>query len=74
MSTDGIGPWQLVNQGFMDWLVRRAIELGFPPVQAIQMATLNVAEHFNLHDFIGGIAPGRFADIVMIPDLTTIRP
>jgi adenine deaminase len=74
ISTDGIGPWQLTADGFMDALVQRAINLGFPPVQAIQMGTLNVAEHFNLHDFIGGIAPGRFADIVMIPDLSTIKP
>jgi adenine deaminase len=69
MSTDGIGPLQLTTSGFMDYLVRKAIALGIPPVQAIQMATLNVAEHFDLEDFIGGIAPGRFADILIVPDL-----
>lgn len=74
ISTDGIGPRQLISRGFMEHLVQRAIDLGFPPVQAVQMGTLNVAEHFNLQDFIGGIAPGRFADIVMIPSLTVIRP
>jgi len=74
ISTDGIGPWQFTTQGFMDWLDQRAINLGFHPIQAIQMGTLNVAEHFNLHDFIGGIAPGRFADIVMIPALDAIQP
>jgi adenine deaminase len=74
MATDGIGPIQLTAQGFMDHLVQKAINLGFPPIQAIQMATLNVAEHFNLDDYIGGIAPGRFADIVMIPDVATIKP
>jgi adenine deaminase len=74
LATDGIGPRQLTTQGFMDHLVQKAIDLGFPPVQAIQMATLNVAEHFNLDDFIGGIAPGRFADIVMIPEIGTIKP
>jgi len=74
MATDGVGPLQITSQGFMDHIVRRAVKLGFSPVQAIQMATLNVAEHFNLDDFIGGIAPGRFADIVMIPELTVIEP
>ncbi len=74
LSTDGIGPCQFTTQGFMDYLVQRAINLGFPPIQAIQMGTLNVAEHFNLQDCVGGIAPGRFADIVMIPDLTNIQP
>jgi adenine deaminase len=74
LSTDGIGPWQLTTSGFVDHLVQKAINLGFPPVQAIQMGTLNVAEHFNLSDFVGGIAPGRFADIVFIPEMDTIKP
>jgi adenine deaminase len=74
LATDGIGPVQLTTQGFMDHLVQKAIKLGWAPIQAIRMATLNVAEHFNLDDFIGGIAPGRFADIVMIPDLSEIKP
>jgi adenine deaminase len=74
VSTDGIGPKALITKGFMDHLLQETIDLGFPPIQAVQMATLNVAEHFNLQDFIGGIAPGRFADIVMIPNLTNIKP
>jgi adenine deaminase len=74
VSTDGIGPRHLVTYGFMEHVVQRAIDLGFPAVQAIQMGTLNVAEHFNLQDFIGGIAPGRFADVVMLPSLNVIRP
>jgi len=74
VSTDGIGPWQLTNLGFMDHLVQKAIDLGFPPVRAIQMGTLNVAEHFNLQDFIGGIAPGRFADLVLVPEIDVIKP
>jgi adenine deaminase len=74
LSSDGIGPLQLTRLGFMDHLVQKAIDLGFSPVRAIQMGTLNVAEHFNLQDSIGGIAPGRFADIVVIPDIAVIRP
>jgi adenine deaminase len=74
VSTDGIGPKALITRGFMDHLLQETIDLGFPPIQAVQMATLNVAEHFNLQDFIGGIAPGRFADLVIVPDLTTVRP
>jgi adenine deaminase len=74
LSTDGIGPCQLTTSGFVDHLIQKAINLGFPPVQAIQMGTLNVAEHFNLADFVGGIAPGRFADIVFIPELDVIKP
>jgi adenine deaminase len=74
VSSDGIGPQQFIHQGFMDYLVQKAIRLGFQPVQAIQMATLNVAEHFNLDDIIGGIAPGRYADVVLLPALDEIKP
>ena len=73
ISTDGIGPWQLVSDGYMEFVVQKAIDLGLSPVQAIRMATINVAQHFTLDDVIGGIAPGKYADIVIIPDLGTIR-
>jgi adenine deaminase len=58
--------------GYMEALVQKAIGYGFEPINAIQMATLNVAEHFSLDHLIGGIAPGRLADFVIIPDDTTI--
>jgi adenine deaminase len=74
VSTDGIGPRQLISGGYMEFVVQKAIDLGFSPVQAIQMATINVAQHFAIDDVIGGIAPGKYADIVIIPDLKTIRP
>jgi len=73
LSTDGIGPWQLINDGYMEFVVQKAIDLGFSPILAIQMATINTAQHFAIDDVIGGIAPGRLADIVIIPDLRTIR-
>lgn len=73
ISTDGLGPWQLVSDGYMEFVVQKAINLGFSPIQAIQMATINVAQRFAIDDAIGGIAPGRYADIVIIPDLGTIQ-
>jgi adenine deaminase len=73
ISTDGLGPRHLINDGYMDFLVQKAIDLGFPPLQAVQMATINVARRFALDDIIGGIAPGKYADIVVIPSLKTIR-
>ncbi len=74
IATDGLGPWQLTTNGYMEFIVQKAINLGFNPITAVQMATLNVAQHLNLDNFIGGIAPGKFADIVVIPDLHTIKP
>lgn len=73
LSTDGITPEDLIEKGFMEFVLQKAINCGFDPVAAIQMATLNVAEHFSLDGFIGGIAPGRFADLVIIPDIHTVK-
>jgi adenine deaminase len=73
IATDGIGPWQLTADGYMEFVVQKAIDLGFEPVTAIKMATINPAQHFGLDGLIGGIAPGKYADIVVIPDLRTIR-
>ncbi len=73
IATDGLGPRHLINDGYMDFVVQKAIDLGFPPLQAVQMATINVARRFALDDVIGGIAPGKYADIVVVPSLKTIR-
>jgi adenine deaminase len=73
ISTDGVGPDQLVSAGYVEFVVQKAINLGFDPVQAVRMATLNVAQHFAMDDVIGGIAPGKYADIVIIPNLKTVR-
>ncbi len=73
LSTDGIEPRDLIEKGYMEYVLQKAIDYGFDPIAAVQMATLNVAEHFSLDTLIGGIAPGRFADMVMIPDLKTIN-
>jgi len=74
LATDGIHPSDLLDKGYMEYVVQRAIAYGFDPVVAVQMATLNVAEHFGVDQWIGGIAPGRFADMLVIPDISTIRP
>jgi len=73
LSTDGIAPWQLIDEGYMDFVVQKAINLGFNPVLAVQMASIHPARHFGLDHLIGGIAPGKYADIVIVPDLRTIR-
>ncbi len=72
LVTDTISPADLMENGYMERIVQKAIDCGFEPITAIQMATLNVAEHFSLDSLIGGIAPGRYADLAIIPDITTI--
>ncbi len=63
----------LVDEGHMDRILRHAIKQGIPPMTAIQMATLNTAEHFGLSRQIGQIAPGRWADILLVKDLKDFR-
>ena len=73
LVTDGADPRDLVRKGYLEHVVQRAIDSGFDPVLAIQMATLNVAEHFRLDRMLGGIAPGKCADMVLIPHLRTVK-
>jgi adenine deaminase len=54
----------------MDRVVRHAINQGVTPLVAIQMATINTAQHFGVSREVGMIAPGRFADILIVPSLT----
>jgi len=69
LCTDDSHAETLVGDGHMDRVVRHAIEQGLPPMTAIQMATLNTAEHFGVARDVGQIAPGRFADILLASDL-----
>jgi adenine deaminase len=52
--------------------VRLAIEAGIPPIRAYQMATINNARHWRLDRDHGGIAPGRYADILVVSDLEKV--
>lgn len=72
LVSDTITPAELMENGYMECIVQKAIDCGFEPITAIQMATLNVAEHFSLDSLIGGIAPGRYADLAIIPDMATL--
>lgn len=74
MTTDGPHPSFIEEEGFVDGLVRKSVELGVPAMQAIQMVTINPATYLRLDDYIGGIAPGRQADILLLPDLALFRP
>ncbi len=69
LCTDDSHSGTLVNEGHMDRVVRHAIAQGLKPVTAIQMATLNTAQHFGLDREIGSIAPGRSADFLIVSDL-----
>jgi adenine deaminase len=73
LCTDDSHSATLVLEGHMDRVVRHAIAQGLKPMIAIQMATINTAEHFGVSRALGMIAPGRYADILLVPDLVNFR-
>lgn len=70
--TDDRHPADLIDEGHMDFLVKKAISLGLPPITAIQMVTLNPAQYFGLQDK-GAIIPGFQADLVVFDDLERLH-
>ena len=72
--TDDKHPNDIVNEGHIDFMVNRAIELGLLPIKAIQMASLNASSHFRMDHEIGSLAPGRWADIILTDSLQKIKP
>lgn len=62
----------LLHEGDIDWVVRKAISKGLEPIRALQMATISAAEHFRLYDR-GAIAPGYLANLVTITDLSKLE-
>ncbi|MBV4420150.1 adenine deaminase [Clostridium tyrobutyricum] len=72
--TDDKHASDIKSEGHINYNVNKAISLGVPPVNAIQMATINAARHFRLEDEVGSITPGRKADILIVEDLNNIEP
>jgi adenine deaminase len=73
LCTDDSHSETLVDEGHVDRAVRQAIAHGIRPLTAIQMATINTAEHFGLGREVGMIAPGRYADILLVEDLAEFK-
>ena len=74
LATDSVGAEWLFERGTVDHNAREATRLGLEPARAIQMVTLNVAEHFKLDHRLGAIAPGRDADLLVVEDERELRP
>ncbi|MEW5693273.1 MAG: adenine deaminase [Candidatus Hydrogenedentota bacterium] len=69
--TDDRHPGDLINEGHIDFIVRKSINKGIDPLLVFQMASLNAACYFQKQD-IGAIAPGYRADIIIFEDLKKI--
>ena len=61
------------REGHINYILRRAVANGIPPIEAIQMATINAAETYGLQRY-GAIAPGYRADMVLFDNLTDFNP
>lgn len=62
----------LLDRGGMNYEVRHAIELGVPAITAYQMATINNAAHWHVSHLHGVLAPGRYADVLLVSDLEKV--
>lgn len=71
--SDGVNPPDMLRYGHIDHCVRQAISLGMKPVTAYTVASRNVFDYYSMSRDIGGIAPGKLADIVVLDDPKNVR-
>ncbi|MCL5960933.1 MAG: amidohydrolase family protein [Chloroflexi bacterium] len=74
LTTDGSSPAYIADRGSVEHLADLAVEAGVDPMTALQMISLNPATYFHLDQFLGGIAPGRMADIAINPRPDRFKP
>jgi adenine deaminase len=73
LCTDDVAPEDLYRNGQVDAVVRKAVTEGIDPVIAIQMGTINCAEHYMIQRDLGSVTPGKLADLVVLDDLNTFK-
>lgn len=66
VTSDGSGPAWIRSQGMVDGIVRRLVRAGVPIPRAVSLASLNPATYFGFDEHLGGIAPGRCADLQVL--------
>jgi adenine deaminase len=74
LVSDGIFADDLIEKGYMDYVIASAIRFGIKPESAIRMATLNPARYFGLDRAIGSLTPGRIADILVLDAIDAPTP
>ena len=72
LVTDDKHPCDLLRDGHIDAIVRKAVQRGVDPITAIKAGTYNAASYFGLVDN-GAIAPGYCADIAVLDNLTDLN-
>lgn len=72
LCTDDSHCETLVKEGHVNRAVKEAVSHGLSPMTAIQMVTINPAEHFGVARDVGMIAPGRYGDVLIVDDLSNL--
>jgi len=71
--SDGLDPSDITNIGHIDHCIRTSIKLGLDPIDAISMASKNCFDYYKMGNELGGIGPGKIADILILDDYKKIK-
>jgi adenine deaminase len=74
LTPDGPSAPFIASDGYLDHVIGTALRAGIDTHAAYQMATINPATYYGLDQELGGIAPGRRADLVLLEGLDQPRP
>jgi adenine deaminase len=74
LTPDGPSAPFIRDHGYLDHVLAVAMAHGVDPIAAYQMATVNPATYYGLDEEMGGLAPGRRADILLLDGLDRPRP
>jgi adenine deaminase len=69
VASDGVDPEDMMNIGYIDHCMRLLVKSGMHPARAAQIASLNIATYYGLDEYLGGVAPGKVADMVVFKNL-----
>ena len=72
--SDGLDPLDITKFGHIDHCIRESIKFGLKPIDAITMASKNNFDYYNMGKDLGGISPGKLADILIFDDLKSFKP
>ena len=72
--SDGLDPLDISKFGHIDYCIRESIKLGLEPIDAVTMASKNNFDYYNMEKDLGGIAPGKLADILVFDNLKSFKP
>ena len=72
--SDGLDPSDMIRFGHIDHCIKESVKLGLNQIDAISMASKNCFDYYNMGKDLGGIAPGKLADILVFDDLDKINP